>query len=191
MIIGGGQNVHTSFKNRKVTEVEISSLTTSKPDSEWLRLKGGKLDVMNATYTSSFGVGDAKEIYVPLVAPSEDSSQSTIRVLVLTKDPDLLKFTNDSRKLEKDNASAAQVLKFLAASAEKMRVTRDVEGLVQYGIEGGGKKERKIRGLYTNLSPDVIILEEGTKPSMMLGLGMLIGGWALGFVLVISSGKTG
>jgi hypothetical protein len=37
----------------------------------------------------------------------------------------------------------------------------------------------------------VIILEEGTKPSMMLGLGMLIGGWALGFVLVISSGKTG
>jgi hypothetical protein len=121
-------------------------------------------------------VGDAKEIFVPLVAPSEDSSQSTIRVLVLTKDPDLLKFTNDSCKLEKDNASAAQVLKFLAESAEKMRVTRDVEGLVQYGIEGGGKKERKIRGLYTNLSPDVIILEEGTKPSMMLGLGMLIGG---------------
>lgn len=189
LIIGGGQSVFTSIKNRKVTEVEIASLASSKPDAKWLRIKGGELDTMNSTYTSAFGVGKASEIYVPLVAPGVDSSTGTIQVLVLTKDPDLLKFTNDSRKLEDEKVSEEKAMAFLLESQKFLRVARDVEGLVQYGIDGGGKKERKIRALYPNLSNDLIIIEEGSKPSMLGGFVMLLVGLGLGVLLLLFSGK--
>lgn len=189
LIIGGGQSVYTSIKNRKITEIELSSLASSKPDAEWLRIKGGELDTLNAAYTSTLGVGDANEIYVPLVAPGVDSSEGTIQVLVLTKDPALLKFTNDSRKLEKENVSEEKALQFMVESSKLLRVARDVEGVVQYGIEGGGKKERKIRALYQNLAKDLIILEEGSKPNMVVGIFMLIAGLVLGLLLVMLSGK--
>jgi hypothetical protein len=110
-----------------------------------------------------------------------------IHVLVLTKDPDLVKFTNDSRKLEKSGSTDAATKEFLLKNFERLRVARDVEGVVQFGISSGGKEESKIRALYQNLADDALILEEGEKPSVLASILMMAGGLLVGGFLVMSS----
>ena len=189
LIIGGGQSIYTVFKNRKITEVTIESLVANKPDAEWLRIQGGVLDTMNSAYPSSFGVGKATSLYVPLVPQKTDSTQTQIHVLVLTKDQALLDFTNELKELEDSKTTKATAANTIMRNVDKLHVARPVEGVVQFGISGDDKKTRKIRKLYDNLAEDAIILEEGEKPSMGTGIAMLLGGLVLGVVLVASSGR--
>ena len=189
LIIGGGQSVYTGLKNLKPTEISIDSLIAKKPSTEWLHINGGVLDVMNSAYTSSFGVGDAKSIYIPLVQPRTDSTQGTIHILVITEDPELLDFTNGLRELEKTNGDPKGAEEFLIKNLDKLKVGRPVKGLVKFGIEGNDKQTRKIRALYGNLADDAIILAEGDSPSTGRGIGMLAAGLVLAGVLVISSGR--
>ncbi|MEO5917445.1 MAG: hypothetical protein ABIS50_24670 [Luteolibacter sp.] len=189
LIIGGGQSIYTGFKNRKVTEITIDSLIAKKPDAEWLRIQGGVLDTMNSSYTSSFGVGKANELYIPLVPPQTDSRKTQIHVLVLTKDPALLEFNNQVQEIGKSGPGSGAMDRYVMSNLDKLHVARPVEGVVQFGLDADDKKTRKIRELYDNLAPDTIILEEGKKPSMGTGIAMMIGGLFIGGLLIRSSGR--
>lgn len=182
MIIGGGQSLYTALTNRAPADVDVAAAYKTSPDGKWLRLHQGVLHTMEAGYTSTLGVGDAQEIYVPLLPPGQDPQAGKIKILVKTSDPDLLAFTNEGRKF-KENAQPTEVVAFLAKNMDKVRVQRDVEGLVQYGIDNG-KKESKIRRLFDNLDKDAFIIEEGAKPSMGQGAGLLAAGLALGGFLI-------
>ena len=180
LVIGGGQSVYTGLKNRKPTEIDIKDFIAKKPDNEWLIIKGGVLDTTNSAYTSGFASKEVQTIYVPLVPPDVDSSEELIHVLVLTKDPGLLDFTNQARKFEEEATLTGSAEKFLIENMNKLYVARPVEGLVQFGIEADDKKTRKVRKLYGNLAKDAVILEEGERPSAAKGAGMLIAGLVLG-----------
>lgn len=189
-IIDGGQSVYTGMKNRKPTDITIDELIRSKPKAEWLNVTGGVLDTMNSAYTSAFGVGDAQSIYVPLVPKDADSSEGTIHLLVLTKDAELVGFTNEARKMEESKADEGAAMEFILKNRANMRVERPVMGLVQFGMTSNDKKTRKIRQLYDNLAEDAIILEEGEKPSTGQGVAMLLAGLGLGGFLVMRAAKS-
>lgn len=186
LVIIGGQSVYTGLKNRKPTEVGIEALVAKKPSAEWLIIKDGVLDTMNSAYSSSFGVGDAHSVFVPLVPPKTDSSETKIHVLVMTKDPALVKFTNQAREFDKPGASETAAHEFILKNLDKMRVARTVQGLVKFGVEADDKETRKIRKLYNNLAADAIILEEGEEPSVFRGVVMFLVGLILGGVLLMS-----
>lgn len=189
LIIGGGQSVYTGFKNRKITEIELASLMEKKPDTEWLRIQGGVLDTMNSVYPSRFGSKKATSMYVPLVLPDTDSSEGQIHALVLTKDQALLDFTNEIREMEESDIEEAELQMFILKNIDKIRVSRPVEGVVQFGIEADDKKSRKINDLYGNIADDAIIIEEGKKPSASEGVIMLTGGLILGGFLLRRSAR--
>lgn len=189
MIIGGGQSVYTAVRNREPANVTIDSIVGKKPDAKWLKIPDAVLDTVNSSYVSGITGGDAKSIYVPLVPKDTDSTETTIHVLVETKDPELLGFSNEMKDLDKQNVSEEKATEFIMQNLSKLRVQRPVQGLVKFGIDSGGKKERKIRKLYNNLAPDAIILAEGEKPSMAVGAIMLLLGLGLGVILLLSGGK--
>ena len=192
LLIGVGQGVYTYLGNRKAVEISISDFIKQPPSGKWLKVTGGQLDTLNAVYTSGRTKGgDAKEIYLPVVPPGSDSSKDTIHLLLLTKDPELVQFINDSRKFDETEATEEQAAAFLAANTARFRPLRDVEGLVQFGIASDGKKEDKMRKLYGNLASDAVILEDGKKPSAGQGFGMLAAGLLLaGFLARRSTRKT-
>jgi hypothetical protein len=187
MIFGGGQSLYTAIRNRKPVEISIDSLIEGKTEAKWLRITGGVLDTTNSAYPSAFGVGKATSMYVPLMQPDRDSDEDPIQVLVLTKDQGLLDFTNELRKFDEETTVKGAAEEFIAKNLDKLRVPKSVEGLVQYGIDSSSKRERKLHKIYGNLAEDAIILEEGEKPSMGLGVFMLFGGLALGGFLMKSS----
>lgn len=179
-VFGGGQSVYTALMNRKPTVVGITEVAAKKPEASWLRVENGTLDVLNAAYTSAFGVADAKSIFVPLVPRDVDSADGTIHLLVETSDPALVALTNRMREFEKKVDTKDSAMRFLAENASKLRVERPVEGLVTFGIESG-KEERKIKELFSNLAPDAVILVEGEKPDAVFGAVMLVIGLVVGY----------
>lgn len=183
LVIGGGQMAYTGLANRKPQGVEMSSLVQSKPSAKWLNIKGGELDVINASYSSAFGVGDASSIHLPLVLPGDDSTEKTIHVLVETKNPELVRLVNELKDLE--NSSEDQILSFMMKNRENLRMSRPVLGLVKFGMESG-KEERKIKEMYPNLAPDVILLKEGERPDPMVGIFMFTAGIVLSVFIIKS-----
>lgn len=188
MVIGGGQSVYTGLTNRKPLKVDMGSIAKSMPDAKWLEISGGEFDVVNAAYSSAFGVGKASSIHVPLVLPGEDSQESTIRVLVETDDATLVGLVNQMRDMEKGEIDEKAAMTFLLENSDKLRLSRPVRGLVKYGMESG-KQERKVKEMYDNLSADVILLKEGEKPDMMVGSLILVAGLVLsGFIVLKGRG---
>lgn len=188
LVCFGAQGLYTVATNRKPVEISIQDFQkqASPGDKKWLKITGGELDTLNSVYNSGSGNEDAKEIYVPVVAPGEDSTKTPIRLLLLTKDPELVSFINEGRKI--DESSPTKALEFAAKNASKLRPKRDIEGLVEFGLDSDDKKRAKIDKLYTNMDPKAIILKDGDKPSLgkagiMMGIGLVLGFFSLrGFV---------
>ncbi|MES2980974.1 MAG: hypothetical protein V4727_01575 [Verrucomicrobiota bacterium] len=183
LIVGGGQMSYTGLTNRKPHKVEMSSLVQSKPDAKWLNIEGGEFDVINSSYSSAFGVGDASKIHVPLVLPGDDSTEKEIHVLVETSDPELVKLVNQIKEME--NHSEDEIIKFMFENRDKLRKSRPVAGIVKFGMESG-KEERKIKGMYSNLAPDVVLLKEGERPDAIVGILMFSSGIIV-LVLIIKT----
>lgn len=188
MLVGGGQMAYTGLANRKPQDVEMSSLVQSKPSAKWLNIKGGELDVINAAYSSAFGVGDASTIHVPLVLAGDESAEKKIHVLVETKDPELVELVNQIKDLE--NNSEDQIMSFMIKNRDKLRKSRPVNGLVKFGMESG-KEERKIKEMYPNLAADVILLKEGERPDAMVGILIFTAGIILSVFIIKSLLKPG
>jgi len=68
-------------------------------------------------------------------------------------------------------------------------VTKDLEGLVRFGVDLDSKDRDKLAGLSENLSPDFVILSGGKKPTFLLSAGMFVGGLALLAVAGLSMAK--
>lgn len=188
---GGGQSIYTSITNRKPTVVTIDEIVASKPAAVWIRVEKGMLDARNSAYFSTFGVGEVSKVIVALVPKGENSSDGTIHLLVETSDTRIVDLANGLRDLDRKISTKAAIAQFLAENAENFRVERSVEGLVKFGMESG-KKERKIKELYASLTPDVLILEEGTKPDPYTGILLFAIGVLAGFFFLrrFPNGKT-
>ncbi|QJE97801.1 hypothetical protein [Luteolibacter luteus] len=189
LVVGGAQGFYTVFSNRKPVEVSIQDFLKQVPDAKWIKVTGGQLDTIHAVYNAGITQkSEAREIYVPVVAPGSDSSSEPIKLLLLTKDPQLVKFINDGNKLD-ESLSEEQALEFMLKNVDKLRPARDVQGLVQFGIDSNDKRRRKIADLYKNLADDAVILEDGKKPDIAQASFFLFGGLALGGVLALRSFK--
>lgn len=164
-------------------EVSIAEFMAKTPDAKWLRVTGGELDTLNSVYPTGISKGDAKEIYVPVMEPGNDSTEGAIKLLLLTKDPELVGLVNEAKQVD-DDPSPERLKTFLASRAAQLRPQKSVEGLVQFGIQSDSKRRAKIGKIYANLASDAVILEDGKKPSPGKGSVLVLGGLGLGGVLL-------
>ena len=187
LLAGGGQGVYTAINNPKPLEIGIAELAQKKPTAKWLKIPDGVLDSSNAKPARAFGEG---AVYVPLVGITQDSSAVPIHVLVMTRDPALVGFIQEWRKFAKENEKTPEAERaFLLRNLERLRVRRQVEGVVLYGIEDGGKERRNRLDLFKNLAQDAIVLREGEKPWIGTGIIMFLGGLVLGVYVLASSSR--
>lgn len=186
---GGGQAMYTWVTNRSVMEVSVNRLEQGMPGGKWLRLTGGQLDTLNSAYATKFGSSPGNEIYVPLLPEGSGSKNTPIHVLVSTRDPGLISFTKELHELQKQNPDPTKAGEFMLRNLDKLRPARSVEGLVQYGVDSNGKREKKLRELYPNLAADAVILKEGGKPNGVLGAILFSLGLGVGLLILLRAAK--
>ena len=168
----GGQGLYTSVKNRAPMELACENYDEVKPNQEWLKLTGCELNVMESSYMEENG--KITELYIPARGPGEEEGDP-IYVLVATDDKELLAITNEMMNLE----SEEQLMSYFARNRSKLYFTRDVQGLVRYGVDLDDSDRAELAGLDDTLASDFVIVDDGKEPGFAKSLGFLGGGIVL------------
>lgn len=185
LIWSGGQGLYIAAKNRTPAELACENYDEVMPSKEWLKLTGCTLDVLESSYMEEGG--RIVELFIPARGAGEQEGD-TIYVLVATKDETLLYLSNQMLKIEDE----AEAMRFYAANSRVLMATRDVEGLVRYGVDLDDSDRDKLAGLDATLAPNFVILDEGKKPRFGKSLGFLGGGLVLLLVTgAVAAGSEG
>lgn len=180
MLWGGGQSLYTWMTNRAPLEISVKDYLAQRPDAAWLKLKDCRVEVLDAVYFSTLGATEASELFIPVRAAGEDSGP--IGILFQTRDPELLNMMGGEEDSQDEQLASA-----LAVMAKQMN--RDIEGLVQFGIDVKSKEKSKLASNVEGLAPNFVIIKDGEKPSAgqafaFLGIGVVLGG-----VMLVGTGR--
>ena len=168
----GGQGLYTSMKNRTPMELPCGNYDEVKPNKEWLKLTGCELNVIESSYMEENG--KITELYIPARAPGEQEGD-TIYILVATDDSELIAMTNEMVQL----GSEAELMSYFSRNRSKLYFTKDVQGLVRYGVDLDDSERADLAGLDDTLASDFVIVDDGKEPGFGKSLGFLGGGIVL------------
>src|SRR5437868_9575527 len=183
----GGQGLYTALKNRQPARLGMDDLAGGQPSAHWLVLTNAELAVYDAAWKvtrskyESESAGRITEGYIPLRARGQSLKDRCYAVLA-TSDPHTLGLLEELRHV-KDDAGMAT---FVANHKGELKQTREVTGLVRFGIERGGESG-KLGGLQKNLAPNFIVLAEGKQPSLSKSVGLLLVGFLIGGGLLVAA----
>lgn len=184
--IGGGGAIWTAWTNKSITEITIGELEKAKPEARWLRVTKGDMRVFEAAYAEGSFDKETKEVLVPYMEAGKSADTDPIHLMVKTKRPALIRLVSNSRDLEKKlpaGASESDKLKaefdFLREHSDALSFGQPIEGLVDFGFDAKNKEAEKLRKLFPHLAPDFIVLNEGQKPSLGVGVFLLLAGFGL------------
>jgi hypothetical protein len=167
----GGQSLYTAISNRTPTSMSSAEYAKAKPKAEWLELTQCNLAITDGMHSEKSG--SIQEIYLPVFAPSDKTSDK-IHVLLATRNTSLMGLYQAAGNLKNEE----QVRQFLIANKDRL-YGQTIKGLVRFGINLKDKDRSKLASLDKSLSPDFIIIDDGKEPSMAMGLGMTGGGLLL------------
>lgn len=184
LFLGGGDLV-LWFNNRTPQAVAIADLEQSGAPREWLHVTGGFQDLDRAISTS--GSVEVEALLIPLVATPD---QGPIRVLVETRNPQLLRIFQDYHFL---TDTLPQKQEFRRRYGTEFKGRRDVTGMLVGGLIAHGNRQKLLElARQTNLdvTEDVIFLSEGKEPEKWRGIFFCLVG-LLGVLKVVLHKRQG
>jgi hypothetical protein len=176
----GGNDLLLWFNNQSPQALSISQLEESGAPQEWLNVKSGYMDLDRAISTS--GSVEMEALLVPLVAHPD---QERIRVMVETRDPDLLQLFKDYHFFT-DTIPEKQA--FRQKHAGTFKGQREITGMLVAGLIARGNQQKLLKlGEQTGLdmAENVIFLSEGKEPKKWRGVFFTVIG-LLGLVRVLT-----
>ncbi|MEN3942736.1 hypothetical protein WJU23_15660 [Prosthecobacter sp. SYSU 5D2] len=176
LIWGGGQGLYTALKNREPLKMTFKEYEEKRPDAEWVSLSEAQLNLLNSAYTTSRLNDEIKELYISVEAVG-DRSEKPALVLLETKDPGLIAQMNTLGAMKSPDDLTPDLLSALFP-------TRQITGLVQYGIDADSKTREKLAKLDLSLAPDFIIITDGGEPNLVVSAVMLVAGLLLLFFML-------
>jgi hypothetical protein len=196
-IIVGVQNLYVTLDNKVATIYDINTYNPVKDSKKWVTFTNGILNFVECSWFESRFTKNIKEAYIPYVSDLDlndeataqdaesqekepDTIEKPIKVLVYTKDKQLIKFVTEVRA--KDSAKEdSNYLTWIVENYDKLYRQQDVSGTIKFGIEDTDSSDKKeIKGLYDNLDDNFVVLELDKKPEEGLWIFM----FAIGAVLL-------
>ena len=179
----GGNDLLLWFNNQSPQTLSISQLEENGTPQEWLNVKSGYMDLDRAISTS--GSVEMEALLVPLVAHPD---QERIRVMVETRDPDLLQLFKDYHFFT-DTIPEKQA--FRQKHAGTFKGQREITGMLVAGLIARGNQQKLLKlakqtGL--DMAENVIFLSEGKEPGKWRGVFFTVIG-LLGMVRVFTYKK--
>lgn len=176
LLVHGGQDVYEGVTHRAPTRMTMDQFLREKPNEGWFHLQGCFLDVADGSVQTESG--EVTSVYVPVYSVN-DPKQDAIHLLLSTNDPQILSTIAEAAK-QPARMTPAQTLAYAFKNKNRLWVKRDVEGMIQFGLDSDDKTNGKLTDINKTLAPDWVILEDGKKPAPGLGALEMLGGLALG-----------
>lgn len=168
----GIHHLYVYFTNTDPIEVSIEQLISDPPRAKWVRVTGGRINLIDAAASE---VGFKKKIdrvYVPIHPAGKE--EATVSVLLLSTDPKLLSLARQFQSLDDAENGEVKGLKLAMDNASAIVQNRPFEGLIQSGLFRDDRVIFQVRKTLPNIVTEPIIIEEGKKPTIFEGLGILL-----------------
>ena len=173
----GIQALYVCATNLRAAEFTIDEYDHKRPDNMWLSLAGCHLNLLEASYTSRFGLPEAKEVFIPLRSANASPSDPIVACLG-TKDAHVLATMTELNKLKKEQ----DIERYVNKNRDHIFFTRTIRGTVRHGIDLDGRIVDDLRGTNTSLVKDFIIINEGERPDWSKAIMLLLTGAAFAWV---------
>jgi hypothetical protein len=168
----GIQNLYVYFTNPKPIEVSIEQLISNPPSAKWVRVTGGQINLIDAAASEAGFKKKIESVYVPI--HPEGKKEAAVSVLLLSSDPKLLGLARQFHSLDEGENGEVEGLKLAMDNARVIFQNRPFEGLIQSGLFRDDRVIYQIRKTLPNIVTEPIIIEEGKKPTIFEGLGILL-----------------
>jgi len=183
----GSQALYVCATNLRPAEFTIHEYEHKRTEDMWLSLTGCHLNLLEASYTSYFGSGNATEVFIPI--RSADASPSGPIVVILgTNDAGVLATLTELNKLEKRQ----EIEHYVSQNRERIYFSRSICGTVRHGMDLDDKILNDLRKANTWLDKNFIIIDEGKRPNWINAILLLLCGAAftwLTWLLFRTGGK--
>ena len=171
------------FNNQTPQAVTVDTLEQSGITQEWLIVTGGYQDLDRGVSTS--GSLEMEALLVPLLSHPD---QEQIRIMIETRNPQLLKLFQDYHFLT-DTIPDKQ--RFRRDHSDEFKGQRDITGMLVSGVIARGNQQKLLKlakqtGL--DIADDVIFLSEGKQPGKWRGVFFTVVG-LLGLFKVLTRKK--
>lgn len=177
----GGSDLQLLLRNPEPMKINIAELEQQDPPQEWLTIRGGYQNLLEAISTS--GSVEVNAFLVPLKTSPEAIDY---RVLVETRNPRIVEALKLYHfKLETD----LERKEFLQNNNELFFGQREVTGMVMTGLIGRNNRNRlaKLSRDYGIAVPeDVLFFTEGKEPAKLRGF-FFVGVGLLGLIKLAST----
>ncbi|MFO0951637.1 MAG: hypothetical protein U0835_10900 [Isosphaeraceae bacterium] len=210
LVAVGGQNLYVGLTNRTPSVMTYREFLQKRPSSGWIEISDARLDLLEAIHESSRLTGSIKKVYVPVGSSAAGEEEEPVHLLLVTKDPTILKTLKDleaatgggggligrmkrsAQKARQREAGTAppsgdagleNALRFMVENRDQLILNRPVRGLLQFGLDSKSRDRRKIQDLDPKIAPDFAVLEDGAQPEIAASVGMIFLGLA-GLLLV-------
>ena len=184
MLVFGGVEISESLRFRSPRVLTYEQFVKQMPQEGWYRITGGRLEAVNCVWQESSKTHTIDKVFVPLSSSNVKSGDPNAPTLVMVEetDPAILQTAQEVKDL---NGEAATV-DFIKKNHDRAFIRRDVEGMVKAGINSDTDTREKMAKLdNTSLASNWIMLKEGAHPSLVLGLGLFMGGGLLAVLQVL------
>jgi hypothetical protein len=171
------------FNNQSPQAVTVETLEQTGTPQEWLIVTGGYQDLDRGVSTS--GSLEMEALLVPLLSHPD---QEQIRIMIETRNPQLLKLFQDYHFLT-DTIPDKQ--RFRRDHSDEFQGQRDITGMLVSGVIARGNQQKLLKlakqtGL--DIADDVIFLSEGKQPGKWRGVFFTVVG-LLGLFKVLTRKK--
>ncbi len=181
LLWGGGQALYTALKNSKPLEIDVETYIKTRPDAEWVTLTNGSMNRIESVSSVSKLGKTVTEVFTPL-RPVGQADTEPVHILISSKDSaskDLVKAMSDA------GSDPAAISRFLKTHGASLETQKPVSGLVKFGIDADSRTRDKLNAVKDlKLSPGFVIIADGEKPSLVLGLVMTGLGLIVGFFVL-------
>ncbi|HLK60427.1 MAG TPA: hypothetical protein VKU00_27950 [Chthonomonadaceae bacterium] len=187
LLIYGGNGIIKGIRYSRPVTLTYEQFLQQKPTAGWFHITGALMNVVDEVHIvdkdkhgsdNDPGVEDMTHAYLPVYNADtfpDGADNKSIHMLVYTGDPAVVATIKDMAGQVGNNVSKDQAEAFLEKNKDRLFLTRDVEGMVKSGLDSESSDVKNL--LNTNikeLDPNYVILEEGAKPALGLGLGLFV-----------------
>lgn len=174
LLIMGGQAIFTTLTNLDPGSYTLEEYHQQRPKDKWLELKNCQLNVLAASFETSLGKSTPEMVYIPIRPAEAEETDETV-VLLAAEDLALRQLVEKMNRIEQEST----LLAFVGEHSDALFPTKDIKGLVRFGVEMDEGDRSDLRKLDSSLAKDFVVIDEGSKPSWlraaMLPAGLLLG----------------
>ena len=184
LFVFGGWEVYKGIKFGTQVSMTYDQFIQKHPTEGWFKITGARMSLLKAVHETKDEKNDKakiKKVYVPIVNDEEiaQEDKAKIKLLIMSEKEETVAKVGSADTDSASDPSLKEGAKISDEKAtkilEKYFPTAVIEGMVKSGLDSEeSERTKQLAAAIPNRAEDCIILEEGKRPSLGVGIFLVL-----------------